>query len=395
MSAAFGLDLTNFFLADVRDGMGPFLATFLTEKGGWDPARIGLVMTLSGLAEVVVQGPAGALVDRVRGKRWLIVAGSVAIALSCLGLLLTQEFVWVLLGQMVARAAAAVIGPALAGITLGMVGPTGMASRLGRNEAWNHAGNLTAAGGAGLLALELGIDAVFALLAAMTIGAILSVASIPASAIDPRLARGLGRETDTAPASVWQTLRDPVLLGFAVTLALFHLGNGAMLPLLGQRLALADPERATTWMSACIVVAQLTMIGVALLAGRAAERYGHRWLVVVALAVLPVRGILAAWSADPWMLLPVQVLDGVGAGILGVVVPLIVADLTFGSGRFNTALGAVMTVQHLGGALSGVFGGTLAASQGWATAFLLLGVPPLVALGVFVATGRTRRAATA
>ena len=75
------LDWLNFFLADVKDGLGPFLAIFLMSSQHWDAGRIGVVLTIAGVATVLARGPGGALVDAVRWKRTLIAIGSPARAL--------------------------------------------------------------------------------------------------------------------------------------------------------------------------------------------------------------------------------------------------------------------------------------------------------------------------
>ncbi|WP_236147186.1 MFS transporter [Scytonema millei] len=70
------LDRLNFFLADVRDGVGPYLAIYLQASHKWNPANIGIAMSAMGIATVVAQTPAGAVVDRLRQKRLLVVVAA-------------------------------------------------------------------------------------------------------------------------------------------------------------------------------------------------------------------------------------------------------------------------------------------------------------------------------
>jgi MFS family permease len=169
----------------------------------------------------------------------------------------------------------------------------------------------------------------------------------------------------------------------AVALALFNLGNGGMLTLLGQKLVSMGTD-ATSWTARYVMVAQLVMIPVALFAGSLADKRGRRKLLLVAFAVLPVRAALSAFIDDPMWLISAEVLDGVASGVVGVAVPVVVADLTWGSGRTQTALGTVNAVQGIGGALSAWYGGLAQSMLGWSGSFLALGAPALIALALVV-----------
>lgn len=379
----------NLFLADVRDGLGPFLGVFLQQKG-WGPSEIGLVMTLGGLAGMAATMPMGALVDASRGKRAIILAGSAAILAASLAILAAPDFATVAAAQAVNGIAAAVLLPAIAGLTLGIVGPAGFDRQLGRNEAFNHAGNILAAVLAGVLGWWFGLPAVFALLGAMAVLGALSALAIPASAVDHDAARGGSEAAGERHESIGRLLREPALVTAAATFALFHLGNAAMLPLFGQAMvatAGADPGALT---ATTVVVAQGAMIPMALVAARLGERRGYRLVLLLALAALPVRGAVAAAAVHYgafWPLVPVQLLDGVGAGLLGVATPGLVARILAGSGRFNLGLGFAMTAQGIGAALSTLLGGTVAQAFGYPAAFLALGAVALLAAGAYVLGG--------
>ncbi len=226
----------------------------------------------------------------------------------------------------------------------------------------------------------LGAASAFWVLAGMAAASATTLLSIPGSAIDTQRASG---HADAEPAvSFAQILGDRPLLILGLALLLFHLGNAAMLPLLGQRMAAIGHGNATRWMAACVVVAQLTMVPVAIVTGRAAGRIDRAWLLLAACGVLPIRGVMAAFAQDPTWLIPIQVLDGCGAGTLGVAVPIMVADFTWGTGRTQSALGFIATLQGIGAAFSTTLGGLLAAHLGWGAAFLGLTVPAVFALGL-------------
>ncbi|WP_421988639.1 MFS transporter [Roseococcus sp.] len=386
------LNALNFFMADVRDGLGPFLGVFLQGKG-WSPGEIGLVMTIGGLAGMAAATPLGMMVDRSRRLRLLLGLAAIAIILSC-----GANFVMPVLGvvapaQIVSGIAAAVVAPAVAGLTLGLVGQKGYPHQLGRNEAWNHAGNAAAAVLSGGLGWMFGLPAVFVLMAAMAGGSIFALLSIPADAIDHAAARGAGDTEEASTASLRDLLANRPLRGLAATMMLFHLANAAMLPLLGQSMvARGTAGDASAYTAATVLVAQGTMIPMALLAAWLAERRGYWIVFVLALAALPLRGALAGSIQHPMVLIPVQMLDGVGAGLLGVAMPGLIARLLNGTGRVNTGLALVMTAQGIGAACSPLLAGLVAEWLGYGVAFLVLGLIAAAALALWLAAGdRPRR----
>jgi predicted MFS family arabinose efflux permease len=278
--------------------------------------------------------------------------------------------------------------PAIAAVSLGLVGHRAFTARIGRNETFNHAGNATAAAIAGGSAYMFGPTVVFYLLAVTSLASLVSVLAVPETAIDHDLARGLhdaeqgtGRERDQPTGlSILPTCR-PLLI-FAVCVTLFHLSNAAMLPLVGQKLALRDGHLGTSLMSACIIAAQIVMVPMAMLVGTKADSWGHKRFFLAALLILPIRGALYTLSDNAAWLVGVQLLDGIGAGIFGAIFPVIVADLMRNTGRFNVAQGAVITAQSIGAALSTTLAGLVVVEAGYSAAFLTLGV--VAALGAVV-----------
>ena len=283
----------NFFMADVRDGLGPYLAAFL-QQHGWRPGDTGMILTLGGLVGMVATIPAGALVDATRKKRALMIIASALISGSCLALLWRTDPVVVVGTQIAIPLAGAVIGPAIAGITLGIVGNKGYAKQLGRNQAANHAGNVVGATVGGIASWLAGLAGVLGAQVAMTAGAVLAALAIDPSSIDHAKARASAEGGDAKPASFRSLLEIRPLVFFALTLACFHLGNAAMLPLVGLRLGQTGPGAAAgMWISAAVIIAQLVMIPTALVAARVADRQGYRLIVLTALLVLPTRGLPA------------------------------------------------------------------------------------------------------
>ncbi len=391
------LDWANFLLADVRDGLGPYLAIYLLTTLRWTPEGIGIAMSVMGIATVVAQTPAGALVDRTRKKRVFSVIASLLIATASL-LTISFPVQGVIIGGQVAMGvAAAWFGPAVAAITLGMVGHKKLDSRIGRNETINHAGNVFAALMAGVIGYYISTSGIFVLLAVMSVLSSISIWRIKEEDIDHDLARGDGEEdpagTSDKPSGFRAILKNKAILFFALACVLFHFANAAMLPLLGQRLAKGiDAGTSSVYMSACIIVAQVVMVPVSNLTGRFAPG-GRKRLLLIAFAVLPIRGVLYTMTTDPTLLVAIQILDGVGAGIFGVLSILIVSDLTKGSGLFNTTQGAIATAVGLGSSLSNAFAGGIVQRSGYNSAFLVLAsiaVAALVVLWFFVPETRTK-----
>ncbi len=379
------LDSLNFFLADVRDGLGPYLAIYLLAVHKWDPASIGVVMTLAGIAALLTQGPAGALIDRTHSKRAVIAIAAILVTLSCLLLPFVSSFSLVALTQAASAVAASVFAPAISAISLGITGPRAFTRRTGRNETFNHAGNATAALLAGGLAYLYGPVVVFYLMAFMALASVVAISCVSASAIDHDVARGFDpthSRDHTQPSGLRVLLANRPLLVFAICCALFHLANAAMLPLVSQKLAQINLHLATPLTSACIVAAQLVMVPVAWLVGIKADVWGRKPLLLAGFMILPVRGVLYTLSNDPYWLVAVQLLDGVGAGIFGALFPVIVKDLTQGTGRFNVSLGALSTAFGLGAALSSSLAGFVVQQAGYNAAFLTLAGVATVALAL-------------
>ena len=379
------LESLNFFMADMQAGIGPFLGVFLLAHG-WQSGLIGSVMTIGGVAGMLMTAPAGALVDATRRKRVYVIIPGVCTVLASTLILVSQQFWLVAASQVATAIAGAAIGPAVAGITLGMVRQRGFNRQNGRNQAFNHAGNMVGAGLSGYLGWAFGFTAVFWLAAAFGVLAIASVLMIPADAIDDDAARGLakGGADDGKASGFTVLLRSKPLLVLAAALACFHLGNGAMLPLYGLAVVAAKAGDPSAFVATTIVVAQAVMIVVSLIAMRVSESRGVWLVLLVSFLALPVRGLLAAHMIDAWGVYPVQALDGIGAGLQSVAVPALVARILDGTGRVNVGQGAVMTVQGLGASLSPAIGGWLAQGLGYPTAFTVLGSFALVSIALWV-----------
>jgi MFS family permease len=386
----------NFFMADMQAGIGPFLAVFLLAHG-WESGLIGTVMTVGGVAGMLMTTPAGALVDATnRKKLYVIIPGVCSVIAS--GIVLISQSFWLVAASQIATAiAGAAIGPAVTGITLGIVRQAGFNRQMGQNQAFNHAGNMAGAGLSGYLGWRFGFPAVFWLAAAFGVLSIASVLMIPASCIDDDAARGLhpANDGDGKVGGIRVLLECKPLLVLAAALALFHLGNAAMLPLYGLAVVAAKQADPASFVATTIVIAQAVMIGVALIAMRMAEKQGYWLVLLISFVALPVRGAIAAYVMNKWGVYPVQILDGIGAGLQSVAVPGLVARILDGTGRVNVGQGAVMTVQGLGASLSPAIGGWIAQEIGYSAMFLILGSFALGSIALWLGFAATLKPACA
>lgn len=316
---AHALDLLAFSLADVRDGLGPYLSIYLLLTHHWDQASIGLVMAVGGIAGVVAQTPVGALVDRTTAKRALVIVGAVAVAVAALAMPLFPGFHTISFLQAVTGIAGSIFNPAIAAITLGIVGPRLFSIRVGRNESFRHAGTASAAAAAGGLAYFLGPVVVFWLLAGMAVISVVATLRVPHDAIDNDVARGMDK-------------------------------------------AIGEPHKQPSGFAVLLHNRRLTIFAVVVFA-----------IFLIAFAVLAVRAFLYPLSDNSYWLVGVQLLDGIGAGIFGALFPLVVQDVTHGTGRFNVSLGAITTAWGVGAALSNFVAGGIVVAAGYGIAFMLLG----------------------
>lgn len=383
------MDTVNFFLADVRDGLGPYLAIYLIAvrgpSHGWNEATVGAVITTAGIVGLVVQTPAGALIDRIRHRRLIVVGAAIAVTISSVLLPFVHGFGLVTATQSIASIAGALFAPAISAITLGLVGPKLLAPRIGRNEAFNHAGNAVSAGLAALLAWWWGPTVVFWLMGALAVCSVVATLRIRPGEIDERLARGLAPQSahGERASGISVLLKNRSLLVFAVIAFTFHLSNAAMLTSVSQLLTrVVGKDNATSLVAVCVLAAQLVMIPVAIVVGRKADTWGRKPIFMTGFAVLAARGVLYTVSDNGAWLVAVQALDGVGAGIFGALFPVVIADLTRGTGRFNVAQGAVATAQGLGGALSAGLAGAIIVAAGYQVAFWVLAA--IAGVGLFL-----------
>jgi predicted MFS family arabinose efflux permease len=351
------------------------------------------MLTVSSLFALVIQIPAGVLVDAIPSKRLIAAFAALAIAASALMLAAWPIFPSVLLAELLHGAASCLIGPAIAAITLGLVGDTDIGERLGRNARFASIGNGIAAALMGACGRLVSNRAVFFLTAALAILPLFALARIKPKDIDSVRARGgmPARDPQKMTARLHGLIDNRALLIFGLCLATFHLANAAMLPLMGSFVTMRSNQWATTLIAACIIVPQIIVAILSPWVGRQAQRWGRQPLLVIGFAALAIRGVLFTIVTSPYLLVPVQLLDGISAAVLGVMLPLVVIDVTRGTGHFNAALGVVSAISGIGASLSPLLAGYLADSYGRTATFsTLAGIATLGVILVWMLLPETK-----
>lgn len=368
-----GLDAFAFFVADIQTGWGPFVAAYLTSVG-WLQFDIGLILTIGTMAGFVLQVPMGAMVDAVPAKRLIAAIAVACISASALLLAGWPSFGPVVVAKLLHAVASCLIGPTMAAIGLGLVGYTLLSLRLGRNARFLSLGNAIAAAVMGIIGYYFTNRAIFTFTAALGVPTLLALAFIRPADIDSDLARG-GQPRAQAHSSsdaLRSLTRNRPLVIFAGAMFLFQLANAAALPTMAGLLATRHPETATLILSVCIFAPQFVVVAIAPAVGRRAESWGRRPLLVLCLLALAMRCAAFAATSEPTLVIAVQLLDGISAAILGVLVPLVLADVMRGTGHYNLAQGVVGAAVGVGASLSTAVAGYISDRVGSSATFLLM-----------------------
>jgi predicted MFS family arabinose efflux permease len=375
-----GLDWFIFFLADVQTGFGPFIAVYLTTEK-WTQGQIGLVLSIAGIVGLLGQMPGGAIIDAAKSER--LVAGLAVLTIECVALAYASLpiFPVVLSAAILHAAASCVLGPAIAAISLGLVGPLAIGERLGRNARFASLGNGFAAALMGTCGYLLSSRSVFVVTALLAIPTLLALGRIRGEEVDVARAHGAvpREQVDAKSTSVVNLVCRRPLLIFAGSVLLLQLANAAMLPLMAGVVTARSSQWATVLIAACIIVPQAVVALLSPSVGAKAQSLGRRPLLLIGFGALAVRGLLFATVRDPYLLVLVQLFDGITASVFAVLVPLIVADVAFGSGHFNLAQGVVGTATGIGASLSNALAGVVSDAFGSEIAFL--GLAAVAALG--------------
>lgn len=396
------LDWLNFFLANVQTGFGPFIASYLTANK-WTQGEIGVALSVGTATAMLSQVPAGALIDALRNKKAAGAAAIIAIAACALLLAASPTLLPVLAAELFHGFASCMLTPAIAAISFALVGRHALGDRLGRNARFASIGSAFAAAAMGAFGEYSSARAVFWLTAALTVPALIALTMIEDTG---RAAFGALRD-NTLPdvpspppstasehrESIGSLLRDRRVLIFAACIALFHLSNAAMLNLAAGEVTAHMTDNVQLVIAACIIVPQMVVAAMSPWVGRSAQRWGRRPLLVFGFAALPLRALLFAGVSSPYLLVPVQLLDGISAAVFGVMLPLIAADVAGGKGHYNLCIGVFGLTAGIGATLSTLAAGFISDRFGNTISFMALAAAgALAVLLVWAALPETRDA---
>ncbi|MGH7119000.1 MAG: MFS transporter [Acetobacteraceae bacterium] len=372
-----GLDWLNFFVANVQTGFGPFVAVYLTLHS-WTGLAIGGMLSLGTIVAMASQLPAGALVDWMPNKRLAAGLGIGAIAAAALLFVFLPSEFGIGLAEILHGFASCMLNQAIAAITLVLVARRVLGQRLGRNARFASLGNGLSAAVMGIAGFYFFSGSVFVLTALLAIPALVALTRIqpPASPLLPKMVR---HQRPRHLGDLGGLFLDRRLVAFMVCIAFFQLADAAMLPFIGNRIAAGGGHLANLVIGGAIVWPQLVVAAVAPAVGWAAERYGRRAVLLVGFAALPVRGLLFALVNGPVALMGIQGLDGIGAAVIGVLLPLIAADIAAERGHFNLTMGAIGLAAGGGAAVSTTLAGGVEQLLGNHAAFVALAAAGLIA----------------
>jgi len=376
----FGLNAINFFQAEMVGVLLPVLGVLLKEHG-WRYDAIGIATAAAGLGTLVMQTPAGILCDRISWRRALFAVAAVATGLCFAAVPIiaghqkTVDTVLFLSG-----AAQSFFAPLLGALALALVGHELLNKTAGTNQGWNHAGNIVAAVAAMGLVKWLGVSSVFYSVGVSSMLAAASVLLIRPDDLDEHVATGLS-DKDSKSVGWKDLLKNRTILIVFIAIFLFHLANAPILPL--TALYVKKLGGSDSLMTATVLTAQIVMVPVAIFAGKFGDRWGRKPVLAIAFWVLPLRIVSYVLAHDPRAIIWLQSLDGIGAGIYGVVVISLAADLTRGKGKFNTLAGLFATALAIGGVVGPVISGFMLQHVGFKTTFLVFAGLAVVGATIF------------
>jgi MFS family permease len=367
-----GLDALNFFLADIQTGFGAFVAFYLADLG-WHKDQVGVALSAGMIAGLVTQLPGGAMVDWAPSKRGIAGLGIAMIGAAALIFALAPTSFMVVVAEILHGLSGSVVTPAVAAISLGLVGRSAMSARTGRNYGYKAAGNALTAGAMGAAGQYIAKSAIFFGTAALCVPALIALICIRGDEIDNARARnaGIGKS-----AANFQGLLDVgknrQLYVFAACILLFQFADASMLPIVSQDLAHDKGQPDAVLLAGLIVTPQIVAAGLSPWVGYYSEKFGRKPLLLVGFIIEVARGLLfAAFPAYPVLVFG-QLLSGVSAASITVLTVVVVADMTVGTGRFNLVQGFIGTTIAIGAAASVGASGFIFEHLGRLYGFLIL-----------------------
>lgn len=383
------LDLLNLFMAPLSGGAGAYVAYYFASNQHWNAGQIGLLLSIMAMCLALAQIPAGLIIDHYSKRNQITALALGVIALSWLAMLLVPLQPVVLVSQILIGLSCAFFAPAVASMTLGLVGYEGLEHRLGRNGIFSHIGNMLTAVLVGLCTAYLsgqsiiGLLIFFSLLAALSALGIRKHGHVVNNAAPKNLAQDCSERFHPLLKGLQGLLSTSQSRIFALAALLYTFANASMLPLMVQLISKQSAGAAAVQLPSSLLLTELVMIPVCFFASKQA-RMGRRPLLILSYAFLVLRGLGFTFIKTPAMMVSMQILDGISAGIFGLVMTLVIADFCRYNNRFNSTLAAMYMVLTLANGLSEFSSGVLANYFGFSTAFAILTAVAVVGLVIIV-----------
>lgn len=383
------LDCLNFFLGPVRGGAGTYVAYYFAAMRHFDAASIGMMLGIMSVSLAASQIPCGALIDRIARRQEITAAALGILVIAWTAMIFNPSLQMVLTAQLLVGTVCGVFAPVVASLTLGLVGYEHLDRRVGRNAAFANAGNVVIALLIATLTQFFGGSTPLCLLAGSALFAGISVMAIRNSDMKLELLQASSVRGGTKSklrellAGVELLCKKPAARIFALVAVLYTFANASMLPLMVQFISRQSITQTAIELPTALLLTEFVMIPAAWFASRHAWA-GRKPLLALSFFTLIVRGASFAFVKDPTWLVGLQLFDGISSGIFTVLMTLVLADLTRGTGRLSSSVAALAMLISLMNAASEYACGVFANTVGFGTAFSLMTTVALIGFGLLL-----------
>jgi len=383
------LDSLNLFIAPLCGGAGAYVAYYFASCRHWHADQIGLLLSIMAISLALAQIPAGLIIDRFSRKNQITAAALGVIALSWFCMLTFPSQPVVFISQALIGISCAFFGPAIASISLELVGYDKLGLRLGRSGIFSHIGNMLTAILVGLCTAYMSGQAIIGLLIFFALLAALSALGISKRPVAinntpvPIAANSYSKRFYPLLKGLFGLLSTPGSRAFTIAALLYTFANASMLPMMVQLISRQGASAASVQLPSSLLLTELVMIPVCFFASRMLH-LGRRPLLIVSYIFLVLRGIGFTFIKIPALMVAMQILDGISAGIFGLLLITVIADFCRNTDRFSSTLAAIYMLLTLTNGLSEFSSGMLASSLGFSTTFAILTAVAFIGLMIIV-----------
>ena len=359
------------FLAPLAGGAGTYMALFFSSSLHWGTGQVGALLAILSISMGLVQIPGGVWIDKTSKLKEIIIAGLGALIIGWSIILIYPYFYTATVAEVLIGCSCALFMPAVASLSLGLVGLKNFDVRLGRNGVFTHLGNVLIAMLISLCIASLSVKFILGLFILFAFIAIAAITQVKSECVDySHLHKSVEKKVIVHPLlGGFANLVGTKTSAFFTIAALFYtFADASMLPLMAQRIAHVGSKYASMHVPAALFLTEMVMIPVCYVAGKRAY-LGRKPLLIIAYIFLFLRGFCFTFATNPDILVGLQVLDGISAGIFGLMLVLVISDLSLNTGRFNatlTTMGVLFTIVN---GVAMLLFGLIASKVGYSFAF--------------------------